>query len=70
MMAKKKRKWLQAAREKMEEKGSVGSYGKSSPAKDKRNIAKGGVMAKKAQFAMNMRKAAARRKRRSHRRAA
>lgn len=56
-------KWIQGAREEMERKGTVGSYGKSSAKKDARNIKKGGKMAKKAIFAQNMRKAAAKRHR-------
>lgn len=62
-MAARKRKWIQAARKSMEKRGTVGSYGKSTAKKDARNIAKGGRAAKKAVFAQNMRRAAAKRKR-------
>ena len=55
--------WIQGAREKMEEKGTVGSFGKATPKKIAAAKKKGGVMEKKAVFADNMRKIAARRKR-------
>jgi hypothetical protein len=57
-------KWIQAAREEMERKGTVGSYGHHSARQQKRDIAKGGKRGKKALFAANMRKAAAKRKKR------
>ena len=44
-------KWMQKARESMEKRGTVGSYGKASPGKIKRDLAKGGAIAKKAGFA-------------------
>jgi hypothetical protein len=52
-------KWIQAAREKMEEKGSVGSFGKATPSKIAAAKKKGGVEEKKAVFAANMKKIAA-----------
>ena len=51
MAKRSKGKWLQAARERMEEKGSVGSFGKATSSKIKRGMSKGGVAAKKANFA-------------------
>lgn len=63
---KGKRRWVQAARESMIERGTVGSYGHHSARQQKRDIAKGGRIGKKALFASNMRKAAAKRKRRHH----
>jgi hypothetical protein len=49
---KKGRKWLQEARARMEEKGSVGSFGKATPKKIAAGKRKGGVQKKKAVFAM------------------
>jgi len=49
-------KWIQAAREKMKKKGTVGSYGHHSEKQMDRDIHKGGKLGKKAQFAKNMRK--------------
>jgi len=58
-------KWIQKAREKMEKKGTVGSLraahgvtGKEKiPASTlEKDVAKGGKIAKKAQFALNVRK--------------
>ena len=59
-----KKRWLAEARESMERRGTVGSYGKASARKTSRDIKRGGKIGKKAQFAANMRKIAARRKRR------
>jgi len=56
-------KWIQGAREKMEEKGTVGSFGKATPKKISAAKKKGGIMEKKAVFASNMKKIAERRKR-------
>ncbi len=56
-------KWIQAAREKMEEKGSVGSFGKATPKHIAAAKKEGGVEKKKAIFADNMRKIAAKHKR-------
>ena len=46
----------------MERRGTVGSYGKASPGKIKRDLAKGGAIAKKAQFAKAMKTVARERK--------
>ena len=49
-------KWIQKAVKRMKRKGTLGSYGKSTAKKNKRNIAKGGKIGKKALFAETMRK--------------
>lgn len=51
-------KWIQAAREKMEEKGSVGSFGKATPKHIAAAKKEGGVEKKKAIFAQNMKRIA------------
>lgn len=43
--------WMAKARESMERRGTVGSYGPYSAKKVKRDLAKGGAIAKKAGFA-------------------
>ena len=60
------KRWMQKAREKMEEKGTVGSLraathtpkGKNIPVKTEERLAKSGSpkMKRKAQFALNVRK--------------
>lgn len=64
-MKKKQRgkKWLQKARKSMEARGTVGSYGSKSEKQERKDIAKGGKLGKKAQFALNMKHLAAKRKR-------
>ena len=54
--------WIQKARKKMEKKGTVGSFGKATPKKIAAAKKKGGKAAKKAQFAENMKKIAAKRR--------
>jgi hypothetical protein len=54
--------WMAKARKRMEEKGTVGSFGKATPGKIKAGLAKGGAQAKKAGFAKAMRTIAARHK--------
>lgn len=49
-------KWIQKAREGMEEKGSVGSFGKATAKKISAAKKEGGVMEKKAIFAQNMKR--------------
>jgi hypothetical protein len=61
------RKWLQAARESMERRGTVGSFGKATRYKIARAKAKGGKQRKKAIFAQTMKRLAKRRKVRSRR---
>jgi hypothetical protein len=55
-------KWLQKARKRMEERGTVGGFGKATPGKIAAAKKKGGVMAKKAVFAQNMKAIAKRRR--------
>jgi len=56
-------KWIQAATEKMKEKGTLGKFGKATPKKIARMKKKGGVAKKEAVFAQNMKKIAQKRKR-------
>ena len=46
--------WIQTARNKMEEKGTVGAFGKATPKKIARAKKEGGVEEKRAVFAQNM----------------
>ena len=68
-MAKRKRnrKFIQKAVARMEEKGTVGAFGAATRSKIARAKAKGGLAAKRAVFAENMRRIARRRKRRGGR---
>ena len=50
--------WIGKARDKMEEKGTVGSFGKATPSKVAAAKKKGGKAEKKAVFAQNMKKIA------------
>jgi hypothetical protein len=64
-MAKKKSSkgnWIQAAADKMAAKGTVGKFGKATAKKIAAGKKKGGLAAKRAQFAANMKKIAAKRK--------
>jgi hypothetical protein len=61
-MAKSKGKWIQKADAKMKKKGTKGSFGKATPAKIAAGKKAGGKQAKKAQFAANMKKIAAKKK--------
>ncbi len=64
-MAKKRKggKWIQKAESRMEEKGTVGSFGKATPKKIATAKRKGGKEEKKAIFAQNMKKVARRHRR-------
>jgi hypothetical protein len=57
-------KWIQAATDIMEEKGTKGKFGKATPKKIAAAKKKGGIKKKEAVFASNMRKIAAKRKKR------
>jgi hypothetical protein len=46
--------WLQEARKKMESKGTVGAFGKATPKKIAAGKKQGGLQAKRATFAQNM----------------
>jgi len=50
--------WIQAARAKMEKKGTVGAFGKATPSKIAHAKAQGGLQKKRAIFAQNMKKIA------------
>jgi hypothetical protein len=50
------KKWIQSATAKMKAKGTLGSFGKATPGKIASAKKKGGVAAKKAVFAENMKK--------------
>lgn len=65
MTTKKHGKWIQKASDKMKKKGTLGSYGHHSEKTMEKDISKGGKRGKKAQFALNMRKIAAKRKHKS-----
>lgn len=54
--------WIQAARERMEEKGTVGKFGKATKKKVSSAMKKGGIAKKRAVFARNMKRIAAKRK--------
>lgn len=62
--AKKKRGgyFLARARASMEKRGTVGKFGRATPSKIKRGLAKGGKEAKRAAFAKAMRTIAKKRK--------
>lgn len=60
--SKKPKKWIQKADEKMEKKGTKGSFGKATPKKIAAAKKKGGKMEKKAIFAANMKKIAEKKK--------
>ena len=51
-------KWIQAATERMKEKGTVGKFGKATGKKIAAGKRAGGVRKKEAVFAENMRKIA------------
>lgn len=66
-MAKKKSKkggkWIQKADAKMEEKGTKGAFGEATDKKISKAKKKGGLAKKRAVFAQNMKKIAAKHKR-------
>ena len=49
-------KWIQAATARMKRKGTVGAFGKATPSKIAAGKRAGGLQAKRAVFAENMRK--------------
>jgi hypothetical protein len=56
--------WVADARESMERRGTVGSYGSGKSIKTmERDVKRGGARGKKANFALNMKRAAMKRKR-------
>jgi len=62
-MAKAKGKWIQKATARMKKKGTLGSFGKATSKRIAAGKRKGGLQKKRAVFASNMKKIAARRKR-------
>lgn len=54
--------WIKSATDKMKSRGTLGSFGKATSKKIKAAKAEGGKMEKKAQFAENMKKISAARK--------
>jgi hypothetical protein len=65
---KKDKKFIQKAEKRMEEKGTIGAFGKATPSKIAEGKAEGGLQAKRAVFAQNMRRIAQRHKGRHSRR--
>lgn len=65
MAKKRKGKWIQKASERMAEKGTEGAFGKATPSKIARAKEHGGLEAKRANFAANMKRIA---QKRHHRR--
>jgi hypothetical protein len=55
-------KWIQGARKRMAQKGTIGAFGKATGKKIAAGKKKGGLEAKRAVFAENMKQLAARRK--------
>lgn len=58
-MAKREGKWIQGARKEMERKGTVGAFGTATSKKIARAKKHGGLEKKRAVFAQNMKKIAA-----------
>lgn len=50
--------WIQSARKRMEQKGTVGAFGKATPSHIASAKAEGGLQKKRAVFAENMKKIA------------
>jgi hypothetical protein len=61
--ARHPKKWIGEAEKRMEEKGTKGAFGKATPKKIAAGKKKGGLAAKRATFAANMKKIAAEHKR-------
>lgn len=59
--------WISDARERMKRKGTVGKFGKATASKIAAGKKKGGKTEKRAVFAENMKRIAAKRKKRSGR---
>jgi hypothetical protein len=56
-------RWIQKARARMKKKGTVGAFGKATSKKIASGKKKGGLQKKRAVFAQNMKRIAAKRKR-------
>lgn len=63
-------KWIQRATSKMKKKGTLGAFGKATSKKIAKGKKKGGLAKKRAVFADNMRKIAAKHRRKGTRRTA
>jgi len=61
-MAKTEGKWIQGARESMERRGTVGAFGKATKSHIASAKKEGGLEKKRAVFAQNMKKIAAKHK--------
>jgi hypothetical protein len=62
MAKKRKGKWIQKATDRMKKKGTVGAFGKATDKKISKAKKKGGLAKKRAVFAQNMKRLAAKRK--------
>ena len=64
-MARKKKsgKWIQSATARMKAKGTLGKFGRATSSKIAAGKRKGGLAAKRAVFAENMKRIASKRKR-------
>jgi len=58
------KRWIQKATKRMKAKGTLGKFGKATAKKIRAGKKKGGLAAKRAVFAQNMKRIAARRKKR------
>ena len=59
------KKWIQKARARMKKKGTVGAFGKATSKKIAKAKKKGGISKKRAVFAQNMKRIAAKRKKKA-----
>jgi hypothetical protein len=66
--SEKKGSWIQRASDRMKAKGTKGAFGKATDKKIAKGKAKGGLAEKRAVFAQNMKKIAAKRHRKHARR--
>ena len=55
------KRWIQKATRRMKRKGTLGAFGKATSRKIKAGLKKGGLAAKRANFARNMKKIASKR---------
>ena len=62
MAAKKRGRWIQKATARMKKKGTLGKFGRATSKKIAAGKKKGGIEEKRAVFAQNMKRIAARRK--------
>ena len=62
MASQSKSNWIQLASSKMKQKGTIGAFGNATSKNIAAGKAQGGLAAKRAQFAANMKKIAAKKK--------